>query len=261
LIQRQIKNKTIKNFLLEESTQNDVFLAIQAIENIDKDILIRNLSMQLFQDSKRLESLLPRIEAIYRTVILDFDENYFILKGLLKNPTYIFIKGDSKFMIGDYEIDLSKINSSIGFHSDLVDIISFKNLEQITTVENLTTFNTYKSNGIIVYLGGFSNHVQNRFLKRVVEAKAELIHFGDIDYGGFLILYNIYNNIGVLPKTVNMDIQSLREKKKYCKDISHNDDYKRKLKSLLEKDVLKQHFDTIKYLLEYNVILEQEAFD
>jgi len=261
LLDRLKNQKTIKSYLLDYAIANDVFRSIQAIEDLKSDILIRNLSIQLFSDSKKLERLLPKIESVYKTVISDFKVEYFTEKGLLRNPSYLYFKGDQKITINNQLIDLSVVGNSIGINSELVDSIFMENIDKITTIENLTSFNNYKSTGLVVYLGGFSNHIMKKFLIKAIDSKAELYHFGDIDYGGFLILLDIYNYSGVLPKTIKMDIVSLKEKKEYCKDISTDIEYRRKLTSLLEKSPLSEHFETIKYMIENNVILEQEALD
>jgi len=261
LLDRLSVHKPIKNHIMDIQTTRDVFLSIQTIENLKNDIIVRNLSVQLFSDSKKLEKLLAKIESIYKTVMSDFSGEYFISKGLLKNPSYIYLKGDREITINNQVINLKELGASIGINSELVDKISVGKVDKITTIENLTSFNKYNSSGLVVYLGGFSNHVMKSFLKKAVDSQAKLYHFGDIDYGGFLILLDIYNNIGVLPKTINMDIPSLEKKLGYCKDISNDPEYKRKLTTLLDKEVLSDHFVTIEYMLENNIILEQEAFD
>jgi hypothetical protein len=151
------------------------------------------------------------------------------------------------------------IGSSIGLNANIVDNIDFENVDRVTTVENLTTFNSYDSDGLVLYLGGFSNHVQNSLLNKVKLSRARLYHFGDIDYGGFLILLNIYNNIGIMPTAINMDIMTLQSYKKYAKVISDRKDYLAKLKSLLNFQILENHFETIQYMINNQIILEQEA--
>jgi len=259
LSKRSRFKQSIKSHLLTEDDITDVCIAIKEIENLKSDIFLRNLSVKLYNDSKKLESILPKIYTVYKSVVDDFSIDYLVKKGLLKNPAYIFLKGHCKIKINGEVIDLNMIGSSIGLNANIVEYIDFESVDRVTTVENLTTFNSYDSDGLVLYLGGFSNHVQNSLLNKIKLSRARLYHFGDIDYGGFMILLNIYNNIGILPTAINMDIKTLQNYNKYAKVISDRKDYLAKLKSLLNFKILENHFETIQYMINNQIILEQEA--
>lgn len=260
MIKKRIsERKSIKSYTLPASVQKDIVKAIDAIESLKQDIFMRNLSIRLFNDSKRLEEILPKISSVYKAVFDDFNEEEYTNKGLLKNPSYLYIKGNAIIKIKDQEIDLGDLGASIGIHSDLVSYLSF-NVKKVTTIENLTTFNNYESDGLILYLAGFSNHAKKRFLKYVATTDAELYHFGDIDYGGFMILLDICESIGYMPKTINMDLSALKRKLTFAKPIE-NQAYINKLRLLLGKETLKAYFDVINYLIDNKITLEQEAFE
>lgn len=259
ILERISAQKSIKSYTLPANVQKDVVKAIDAIETLEEDIFIRNLSIQLFNDSKRLEEVLPKATLVYKAVFDDFNEEQYINKGLLKNPSYLYIKGDAIIDIKGEQINLKKVGSSIGIHSDLVPYLTF-NVKKVTTIENLTTFNNYEGDGLILYLAGFSNNAKKRFLQYVATTDAEIYHFGDIDYGGFMILLDICESIGYMPKTINMDLPALKSKLSFVKKVE-NEAYIKKLRLLLEKEELRPYFDVIRYLIENKIILEQEAFE
>lgn len=257
--QRINEQKSIKGSILPTDMQLDVFRAIDAIESLEDDVFIRNLSIRLFNNSKRLEEILPKVTIIYKAVVEDFNEEQYTNKGLLRNPSYLYLKGNAKISVKGQEINLENLGSSIGLHSDLVPYLSF-NVDRVTTIENLTTFNNYKSDGLILYLAGFSNHAKKKFLQYVVSTNAELYHFGDMDYGGFMILLDICDSIGFMPQTINMDLKAFKRKLSFGKKVE-NPQYINKLRLLLEKEELKDYHDVIQYMIDNKVTLEQEAFE
>jgi hypothetical protein len=251
--------KSIKSHLLDIKDMKDVCTTIDYLESNSADIYLRNLSVKLFKDSKRLESLISRIELVYKTVLDDFEDDFLLKKGVLKNPSYIFLKGKGKVVVNDIALDLTRLGGSIALSTEVIHNITFKEVASVLTIENLTTFNSYVGNELIIYLGGFSTSSQNTLLKRIQEANVEMIHWGDIDYGGYMILLNIYSNIGTLPKTRNMDLKTLKEYSISAKSIEGNNAYLGKIKSLLSYEVLNEYFDVIDYILSKKIILEQES--
>lgn len=244
-------NKSIKQYLNDDFI--DALKAVHYLENMEHDIYERNASNQIFNDSKKLNKLKLIIESIYD------DDNIFEKKGILTVTPYIYLKGDGVIKVNNQIINLSDLKTSIGLPIDQMDSISFERIAKVTTIENLTTFYNYTSDGLIIYLGGFSTHSQIKVLKKIKCVCERFYHFGDIDFGGFTILNNLMEQLEIKITAINMKLDTLKSNIKYAQ--SFNDDkYIDKLKTLLNKPLLSPYYDVIQYLIDNKVRLEQESF-
>ena len=251
ILERINSNKSIKQYL--DDNFIDAIKAIHYIENLDHDVYERNASNYIYNDSKRLASLKTTLNAIYDS------DNILEESGILSVTPYLYVKGDGIIKINNQTIDLSLCGTSIGIPIDNVDIINFENINKVTTIENLTTFYDYKDDGLIIYLGGFSSSSQIECLKKIKECTRNFYHFGDIDFGGFTILNNLMEQLNINIKAINMDVQTLKKYSQYTQAFD-DEEYVKKLKSLLDKPFLKPFYSTIEYLIENKIWLEQEAF-
>ncbi|MCH5180171.1 MAG: hypothetical protein J1F32_03035 [Erysipelotrichales bacterium] len=243
-------HKSIKQYLNEDFI--DAIRAVHYIEHLDHDVYERNASNYIFNDSKRLTKIKSIISSIYD------NENIFKEKGILSVPPQLTIKGNGIVHINDQTIDLSKIKNAIGLQIDNINVISFEQISKVTTIENLTTFFDYVDDGLIIYLGGFPTRNQISVLKKLRKICPHFYHFGDIDFGGYLILNTLMENINCDIVTVNMSLQTLKSNIKYSQPI--DDKYIRKLELLLDKPLLKSHYNVIRFLIKNKVRLEQESF-
>lgn len=251
IIDRINKNKSIKQYLSNEYI--DAIKAVHYLENLDHNVYERNASNYIFNDSKKLAKVKMQIESIYN------DENIFEKKGIMSITPYLYVKGEGIIYINSQKIDLKNLATSIGIPIDKVDELSFENISKVTTIENLTTFYDYVSDGLIIYLGGFSTRSQIQVLKKIKEVCKDFYHFGDIDYGGFTILNNLMEELNLDIKAVNMNLNTLINNLKYTQSFD-NDKYIDRLKTLLSKPLLKEYFDVIQYMIDNKVWLEQESF-
>lgn len=251
IIDRINKNKSIKQYLSNEYI--DAIKAVHYLENLDHNVYERNASNYIFNDSKKLAKVKMQIESIYN------DENIFEKKGIMSIIPYLYVKGEGIIYINSQKIDLKNLANSIGIPIDKVDELSFENISKVTTIENLTTFYDYVSDGLIIYLGGFSTRNQIQVLKKIKEVCKDFYHFGDIDYGGFTILNNLMEELNLDIKTVNMNLNTLINNLKYTQSFD-SDNYIDRLKTLLSKPLLKEYFDVIQYMIDNKVWLEQESF-
>ncbi len=251
-IMNRIKNnKSIKQYLSNEYI--DAIKAVHYLENLNHNVYERNASNYIFNDSKRLAKIKNQIIAIYE------DENILEKKGIMSVTPYLYVKGEGVIVINNQKIDLKDVSNSIGIPIDKIDELSFENILKVTTIENLTTFYDYKSNGLIIFLGGFSTRSQIQVLKKLKSVCKEYYHFGDIDYGGFTILNNLMEELDLNIKTINMDLATLEKNIKYTQSFNDHK-YIEKLKTLLEKPLLKEFTDVIQFMIDNSVWLEQESF-
>lgn len=98
--------------------------------------------------------------------------------------------------------------------------------------------------------------VKQSFIKKIAESNKykEWYHFGDIDPDGFYILEHLKKKTGISFKQLFMGIDELKKYRNYCKNLEDNDI--KKAQSLIDKGL---YLDTMRYMLENNVKLEQEV--
>ena len=128
---------------------------------------------------------------------------------------------------------------------------------RIVTVENLTSFNrVLDDKTIFIYIAGYHNTVKQNFIKKIAESNKtkEWYHFGDVDPDGFYILEHLKKQTGIEFKQLCMGIDELKKYRDYCKTLEDNDI--KKAQSLIDKEL---YVDTMRYMLENNVKLEQEV--
>jgi hypothetical protein len=254
------ENKKIQYFDGELNEYKSIIQATKAILENRDEIFIRELSVSLFNDSKRLE----KIESSVRSLLYkygEYDDKDTVLEehNIIKTPTYVFVKGRGILNCGE-RIDLNKVSGDIGLSTKTMkSLISVElNGANVITIENLTTFHKYKpKNELVVYLGGFHNSIKRDFIKLVYKCNPNSLfkHFGDIDAGGFLIFEHLKNKTGIPFITYHMDIPTLEKYKTFWIKLSDND--RNRLKSLKEKE--STHSDVIDFMLNNNCKLEQEA--
>lgn len=264
LIVRRENKGSLQKYIDKASEYYDAIKAIDAINSNDHDIFMRVLSVRLFRDSKRLETLKNYVLDVL-TAIGESEaawDEYLLLNGILKNPNYIYLKGSCIFRINEQVIDLSRLKTAMAICSDSVKNTTFLSVKgsMVTTIENLTTFHDYKGEELTIYLGGFSNHSKVEILKKLNADVKELIfrHFGDMDFGGFSILSHLRHKTGIAIMPLHMDIKMLQYRVELTKKPSHA--YLGKLKSLMNDEHLQDCREALQFMIDNQIILEQETY-
>lgn len=237
-----------------------------------EEILERELSIELFSNSKTFEkeyrgkvlTVLKKygnFTDLIENVPDEREQGHTILAeyNIFPNPTYVNFKGEGVLRLKNgKKIELSAA-MPIAIDSDTLDRID--NVEvvssRIVTVENLTSFSrVHDEKTFFIYLAGYHNTVKQSFIKKISESNKnkEWYHFGDIDPDGFYILENLKKQTGIAFKQLCMSIDELKEYRDYCKTLEDNDIKKAQL--LIDKGL---YADTMRYMLENNVKLEQEV--
>ena len=235
-------------------------------------ILERELSIELFSNSKTFEkeyrgkvlTVLKKygnFTDLIENVPDEREQGHTILAeyNIFPNPTYVNFKGEGVLRLKNgRKIELSAA-MPIAIDSDTLDRID--NVEvvssRIVTVENLTSFSrVHDEKTFFIYLAGYHNTVKQSFIKKISESNKnkEWYHFGDIDPDGFYILEHLKKQTGIAFKQLCMSIDELKEYRDYCKTLEDNDI--KKAQSLIDKGL---YADTMRYMLENNVKLEQEV--
>ena len=252
-------NKAVQFFDESFVDYEDLLNAVKAVLSNQNEIFIRELSVKLFNNSKRLEA----IENTIRSLLYkygEYDDKDTVLEehNIIKTPTYVMVKGKGILHCGE-TIDLSKIKGDIGLSTQTLKALSSVELKgaNVITIENLTTFHKYHSdNELVIYLGGFHNSIKRDFIKLVAECNSNAVfkHFGDIDAGGFYILEHLKRKTEINFIPYNMDIKTLEDNKEHWIKLTEND--KNKLSFIAENECYSEIID---FMIKNECKLEQEA--
>lgn len=286
------KNLNVEYYQHDLMEYRELLLAVKAVLGNQEEIFIRNFSIQRFHDSKRMEQLKHKVEALLYQYG-EYQERDCVLEecGIVRTPTYVMMKGNGKIRIGrdgtagskespgrvsgdageaEQEINLSLMSGDIALSTE-----SVKNLRDVTvmgkrvvTVENLTSFHEYPAgDDFVIYLGGFHNKVKRDFLIRLYQRNPgkEYRHFGDIDAGGFYILEHLKKKTDIPFYSLYMDIETLREYRGDRKPLTQND--RKRLRQLMEEltewvrcgEAAEDYREVLAYMLQEDCKLEQEA--
>ncbi|MCY7296236.1 Wadjet anti-phage system protein JetD domain-containing protein [Alteromonas sp. a30] len=162
-----------------------------------KDILLRRLSIQLFNDSKRIEALGSQINRLMGMDNLVESDNVFAELGLVKHPQPMLISGSPDILLTTTGGKTNLIFPYSGLRPDrLISIDSSRQkINCILTIENLASFNeaaeheTNPHDLLIIYIAGNPTPSLLSAYERIIESvnPKVLMHWGDIDLGGFMI--------------------------------------------------------------------------
>jgi len=241
-----------------------------------EDILIRELSIRVFGDSKRAEknSLLGQSLYILRTYgryeflpedfenPRDYDDAVLAEYHVYRNPTYVNFNGNARIVFENgTELRLRR-GVPMAVRSDQICGIRSIIIEdsRFMTIENLTSYNRMVSGGpkdtFLIYLAGYHNKVKQDFLTLIREENPQIrewLHFGDIDPDGFYILENLRRKTGIDFIPWHMGVEELENYRSYGKALNEND--RTKAAGLIAKN---KYNEVLLHMLGQNIKLEQE---
>lgn len=252
-------NKTVTLFRGDLLEFERILMATSALLQNRQETYVRDFSVQVFKDSKIFDAISDKVVRLLLDYG-DFPDKDQVLNSLnlIKNPTYVNFKGAGAIILKGQPIDLSRLSGDIALSSELLPDIEDIHVtgQAVMTVENLTSFHLADDRDrLLIYLGGFHNQVRRDFIRKLhtQNPDATYYHFGDIDAGGFKILQHLRRQTGIDFIPWKMDLETLKKHESFSKPLSEND------RSSLYQ-LLGQGFDdTILYMLDHNVKLEQEA--
>ena len=272
LMKRLEQGKTVKEYLNLDDTEGSrrLIRAIHRIETNQKEIYIREFSVQCFGDSKELEKKSGLIGKIFRRFsddMEDMDKDVILAEyGIYRTPNYVYVKGSGRLRIGTPEacdIDLRSLCQGIGLSGEDLDGLEWKrdvSVKRIITIENLTTFFRWEEpDSVLIYLGGYHNAVRRKFLQKLYQVfpEAEYFHFGDIDVGGFEIYEDLCRRTGIPFTTYKMGISELEQYEQYTRELTEND--RKRMDSLLNNEAYENVWPILRYMKEHGKKLEQES--
>lgn len=260
-IERINTNKKVQFFDGNLSEFENILKAVSEIIKVQEETYIRDFSIRVFGDSKLFETIKNKVvRLLFQYGNFPREETILEELNVIKNPGHVFFKGCGIITIGNQTIDLSQLKSDIAVSSLLLDDVNEIKItgKRLVTIENLTTFNKFNENDtFVVYLGGFHNSHRRNFIKRIYEFNPEIeyFHYGDIDAGGFYILWHLREKTGINFIPYNMNADTLRKYSAYTKKLTEND--RKRLENLINTEFS----ETIRYMLENDCKLEQESMD
>ena len=258
-IKRQIPNN------LDEL--DNILKAVAFIDNNEKNLYVREMSMEVYGDSKFFEeNTMESVCTILRKYNhnqadeIELKEEILSQYHIFKEPQKLSIKGRAIIRIDGRDADITGFADGIEFSaSELEKIDEIKILaSNFITIENRTSYLRYKNdNTVTFYLGGYANRDQRDFLKHVYKDNPykNYLHFGDIDAGGLWIHNHLCKITGINFGLFCMSEKELEDPvyKKCLRKLSEND-----ITRMQELKDIPDYKDVVDYMLKNKVKLEQE---
>ncbi len=241
------------------------------------DLARRLLSVRLYGDSKRWQSLENQVVAIIREYCsreADKDagaEEVLAERGIVDNPGQINLAGPLVFSTAAGRVDVGLFYPDLGLSTEMAADLSIEACpaEVVVTVENKTSFYEYirsaPSSHLVIYLGGYPNPPRRRLLEkldRYFESQNRQVifyHWGDLDYGGITIWQRLTEKTGIYFEPLYMDEETYLKHLGYGQPLDER--YCRKLAALLDKRDLRIFHPLIRLILKHKLRIEQEAVE
>lgn len=274
--------RSIGNVMPElSSDRDDLLKAIFFLAaNTEIETLERVFSMRCYGNSKHFEcTIRKRLIRILKKYLVQndcTDEEALRYIGIVNYPEQFSFSGNLSITL-PRETSLEVKNGTVDFsllpHGGTLtiddinqgNIIIGKNIKRILSIENRANYIDYvykfqKNDELVIYHGGHFSPAKHIFFQSVVSSMPQecvFLHWGDIDYGGFLMLARLRRKIYTKVKPWKMDKDDLIKFNDFTSSFPET--YKEKLISLLEIPELNDCFPCIRYMLKSCVRLEQEA--
>jgi hypothetical protein len=207
--------------------------------------LVRFVSCHICDDSKRLESLRPRLESILRDLSAGSIQSLEDI-GILDTPRSCLIHGPVQFLFGESVLDLGLLQGPVRVSE--VDIRRADAIQtaapRCITVENQETFYELAKLdwGELLIQTSYPGSGTLRFIQRL-PASMQFFHFGDSDPNGFEILFD-------LRRRTAREIRSLHMKFRPAENSPELDEPSKKLlKRLLAEPLMSDEFEALNAML------------
>ena len=253
----------------------DLFIGLNAFfAERNQEVLKRQLSVSLYNNSKRWDELEKSILWVVRNYCLQEDgemDDADILseRNIIPNPIHINLSGPLVFSTPRGSVDVSAFYPDIGLPPSMIQEMNIEvcSAEAVVTIENLSSFYQYVYDGppghLAIYLGGFHNRPRRLILtklRKFLQSNSSPIpfyHWGDMDLGGFRIWNHLCQKTGIPVQPLFMDEET------YLSCLSQGqpleESYAKKLTELLAIPAYEPFHTLIRLMLEEGKRVEQEA--
>jgi hypothetical protein len=265
------RSRSIAPLDLQDPQKNaNLLIAISTIAQLDEPVLERILSIRLFNDSKRLETLLDAILLLLRrhdpdATLYGKDTNALLLAHhIARVPEHILIAGQLELQMKDAFLAIAPFKPSVAISAATLHNATSITCaaRQVITIENATSFSELAAIGpdrtLLVFTSGFASPAILTLLQALQAAHHHLkfFHWGDIDVGGLRILEHLRRHVApILP--LGMDITIFKEHLAFGQPLSKEE--LDALRKLLDHDSIKDCVHLIEMMIYTGKKLEQEA--
>jgi hypothetical protein len=265
----------------DRSEREDLFTVILYLverdEADDIETTERIFSMKCLGDSKRFElTVKKRLTRILKAHLFKgdikddcSDEEALRAIGIVRYPERFEFAGSLSIALPAGVVDYAPLpngGSLSAVEVRLGRISIGQDVSRVISIENRTNYIEYiqkrqnKETELIIYHGGQFSPAKKIFLQSVASAMpkgCEFYHWGDIDYGGFIMLARLRREISCKIKGWKMDVESLSRHIEFA--TGYKDSYRKRLESLLGIPELTDCAPCVDFMLKNNIRLEQEA--
>lgn len=258
------------------SDKDDINDLLKSIEFLcireEIETLERVYSIRCFGDSKRFErsvkKRLARILKIYHIKDDCTDEEALRSVGLVRYPELFEFAGALSITFPTGKLDFSCLASGGTLNIDDINqgVISIDEcIQRVLSIENRANYIEYVrkcrgKNELVLFHGGQFSPAKRVFLDRIVSSmpsECDFYHWGDIDYGGFIMLARLRREIFPGIKQWRMDEHEIIRFEEFS--VGYPEAYGKRLASLLEIPELNDCTPCIEFMLMLRKRLEQES--
>lgn len=278
-----VKRKSLPATLLPADAERRTWL-LQSLRGLvdkgDEELPMRLFSKRYLKSSKifeqhvrsRLSNLLRRYWS--EAALWLEDEQLLAEVGIEVTHEDISFCGPLRFHIdGNEEVDLSRFPSGLALDTEVLRNLQVTDMpvRRILSIENKANYRHYVRNErrpdeLVVYSGGFHSPGKRQFLRKLraywmqqaADRPLELVHWGDLDYGGILILQSLRETTWPEVEPWRMEPEWLDTYASFLESFSS--DYANRLAALLQGERYQDYRPLIEKILRVGGTLEQEAF-
>ena len=273
-----LKNRRPQKSFPADAGQQDEWLAVLAALDAqppEQPLLERVFSLRCLGSSKAFEKRhrFRLLRVLRKHLLLDTEEMHEeeLLRqaGLEKYPEWFSLCGAAQLAWPDGRtLDLAPLADGVQISAAdaaRVQISYAPQVRALLFVENKANyFDTVRKHPsperVVVFHGGCFSPQRGRFFRQLCRAagpQVQLLHWGDIDCGGFQMDSRLRREIDPRIRPWRMDAEQLRAHREQAEPFSEA--YAAKLERLLRDPCLQDSRETILYMLQTRLRLEQEA--
>ncbi len=240
LMANTLNNEDFSKGITTDVIDNLYQLFVNLSNHISNNELLytpRALSIQIFNDSKKIESLLKTASFLFNRAAkegIQVEGIYFFERNfpeVLITGSLCFI-GDNDFAITSSKPSTISLSlntvlqiTEINLHTD---ITLSENHKRVLCIENKETFyalsasyihNYFTAYDVLLYTGGYANKAVLSVLSILYQSGFSLYHAGDLDPDGILIFQNLYDELDGNIHPVFMNAQIFSHYKKYGRKL------------------------------------------
>jgi hypothetical protein len=270
LVERLDSHRSVAPFNLDDPEFNrDLLTALAALADLNKPILERTLSHQLFGDSKRLEALRAALATLLRRhspFAADYETTDDLLRAhyLHRIPEYVPVAGSLILSLDGKRLAIDSFQPSVALSADTLRSTKVVECRApiILTVENATSFSELiavrPATSLAIFTGGFPSPTLISFLCAIRECSphCRFFHWGDLDAGGLRILACLRKHIPEF-KPLGMDSTVFEAHHQRSLALTAGD--RTALQDLRKHPLLADCVELVERLLSSGRKLEQEA--